>query len=49
MTNYSYTVDPTNALSHANNRFEVVIEDVTLGINEGNLVYRAISFYPNPV
>jgi hypothetical protein len=49
VTIYSYSIDAANASSIATDRFEIVFEDVTLSIGEGNLVSQAISIYPNPV
>ncbi len=46
-TSYSFTVDPNNPQSVASDRFQLVFETVTLGIDPDNV--GAISIYPNPV
>ncbi|AGC77004.1 putative secreted protein (Por secretion system target) [Nonlabens dokdonensis] len=48
-TVYSFSVDANDPLSVDANRFEIVFQNITLGIGEGNLVSQAISIYPNPV
>jgi hypothetical protein len=48
-TVYSYSVDPSDALSIATNRFEVLFEDVTLSVGDDLAFAEAIAIYPNPV
>ncbi|ARN78354.1 hypothetical protein BST97_10330 [Nonlabens spongiae] len=46
-TTYNFTVDPNNSQSVATDRFQLIFETVTLGLEPA--ISDSISFYPNPV